>query len=58
MPVSAKLLYQIRLAKVSTTLKISQGLDCLDIMFIFILWAASALVALRAIISSLPFDCQ
>ncbi len=41
MPVSAKSLYQTRLAKISTTLKISQGLDCLDIMFLFILSAAS-----------------
>jgi hypothetical protein len=48
MLVSAELLYQIRLAKVSTTLKISQRLDYLDIMFLFILCAASALVVLRS----------
>ncbi len=53
MLVSAKLLYHIRLANVSTTLKISQRLDCLDIMFVFILCGASALVMLRTIISSM-----
>ncbi len=41
MLVAAKSLYQIRLAKVSTTLKISRGFDCLDIIFSFILSAAS-----------------
>jgi hypothetical protein len=33
MPISAKSLYQIILAKISTTLKISQRFDCLDIIF-------------------------
>ncbi len=41
MPVSTKLLCHIRLAKIFATLKIGQGLDCLDIYFLFILSAAS-----------------
>jgi hypothetical protein len=41
MPVSAKSLYQVRLAKVFTTLKINQRLNFLDLMFLFILSVAS-----------------
>ena len=39
--VSAKSFCQLRLAKVSTTLKVSQKLDCLDFMFLSILSTAS-----------------
>ncbi len=46
-----------RLVKVSTTLKISQPLDYLDFMLLFILCVASALVMLRIIETNLLFDC-
>ena len=39
--VSIKLFHQFRLAKVSITLKISQRLNCLDFMHLFILSVAS-----------------
>ncbi len=47
--ISAKLLCQIRLAKVSTTLKISPRFDCLEFMLLCILCNASSLAVLRII---------
>lgn len=46
-----------RLVKVSTTLKISQPLDYLDFMLLFILCAASALVMFRIIEIKPLLDC-
>ncbi len=48
MLVSAKLLYHIRLAKISTALKISQRLNCLDFMLLCILCDISSLVVLES----------
>jgi hypothetical protein len=53
LPVSTKSFCQFRLAKVSTTLKISQRLDCLDFMLLCILCDASSLVVLRIIKANL-----
>jgi hypothetical protein len=53
--VLAKLLCLIRLAKVSTTLKISQRLDCLDFMFICILRVALTLAMLINVKTNMPF---